>query len=129
MFVFVCVKGLYVCNGFSSVEEGLVEVNLHDEYDGPSWTEGMSVQNQEIKRLEEEVAYLKDQCDRWRRQAEGEEKEDAEKLQVIFPVISEQEEIATLKDEIEVRTYICTYIHIYYTGSIHILCVHAHVCM
>jgi chromosome segregation ATPase len=84
-----------------SAEEGLVEVNLHDEYDGPSWTEGMSVQNQEIKRLEEEVAYLKDQCDRWRRQAEGEEKEDAEKLQVIFPVISEQEEIATLKDEIE----------------------------
>lgn len=55
-----------------TVEEGMIEVNLGGEgYDGEAWMGEVVPQHQEITQLQDEVRYLKEQCEQWKQMAEG----------------------------------------------------------
>lgn len=74
-----------------------------DGYDGEAWMGGVVPQQQEVARLQEEVTYLKEQCEQWRKMAEGhvpiDERSEA-------PLLNS--EVEQLRREVEVGLYVCT---------------------
>ena len=54
------------------LEEGMIEVNLGGEgYDGEAWMGEVVPQQQKVTQLQDEVRYLKEQCEQWKQMAEG----------------------------------------------------------
>ena len=81
-----------------SEEEGMIAMNLGgDGYDGETWLGGVVPQQQEVTRLQEEVGYLKEQCECWKKMAEGCVPADEESEVLLLRTEAEQ-----LRREVEV---------------------------
>ena len=84
------------------VEEGMIEVNLGGEgYDGEAWMGEVVPRQQEITQLQDEVRYLKEQCEQWKQMAEGLVPTDGGSK---APLLNR--EVEQLRREVEVSTCI-----------------------
>ena len=75
----------------------MVEVDMNEGLDGPSWSprvDPFGSHVQDVKRLQDEVAYLKEEVQKWRKIAEGEvqssERKEVEVLQLKLKVRSHE---------------------------------------